>query len=158
VSDNINDDRFVYMNKKTYGGFNSFAIVVQKDRFPGSFRSGDTNFVTRAYPEFFYLFIATHTLEESQSPSIFDLCPNYPNPFNGMTNIEFWLDHSAHVEIVVYDVSGKKVATLMDPSVESPYGTTHIVFDGTNYASGVYFYSMFVDGALVDTYKMVMVK
>jgi hypothetical protein len=54
--DNINDDRFTFINKKTYGGFLSFALIMQKDRFPGSFRMGDTTQITRAYPEFF-LFI-----------------------------------------------------------------------------------------------------
>jgi hypothetical protein len=55
-------------------------------------------------------------------------------------------------------VLGRKVTTLVEPSFESNMGSTHVVFDGTNYASGIYFYSMIVDGVLFDTKTMIMVK
>ncbi len=158
TTDNINDDRFVCLNKKTYSGYN-FAFTEQKDRFPGSFRIGDTSGITRAYPEFFYITVFVHTvLEAGSNPDEFDLCPNYPNPFNPVTNIEFWLPKKGHVEISVFDLLGRKVATLIDASEVSSEGSTHAIFDGTNLASGVYIYRMFYEGTFVDAKKMVLLK
>jgi len=158
--DDANDDRFIYLNKKNFGGFGfSFAFTQQKDKFPGSFSIGDTSRITRAYPEFFYVTVFVHTVLESGSdPEHFDLCPNYPNPFNPATNIEFWLPKKGHVEVVVFDILGRKIKTLIDPSEVSNVGSTHAVFDGTNYASGIYICRMFYEGQLVDAKRMVLIK
>lgn len=160
TTDNINDDRFVCLNKKSKTNFGySFAYVNQKDKFPGSFRAGDTTSITRAYPEFYYITIFVHTVLESGSDADeFDLCPNYPNPFNPSTNVEFWLPKKGHVEIAVFDLLGRKIQTLIDPSEISNVGSTHAVFDGSNYSSGIYFVRMFYEGQFVDARKMVLIK
>lgn len=159
TTDNANDDRFVFVSKKTHVGFGySYAFVVQKDKFPGSYRAGDTSSITRAYPEFFFINVIFHTITETGHPEEFDLCPNYPNPFNNSTHIEFWLPRKGHVEIAVFDIMGRKVKTLVDPSGVSNVGTSYTVFDGTDYSSGVYIYRMFLDGVFIDAKKMVLVK
>src|SRR5205823_6295989 len=56
TTDNTNDDRFAFINKRNYVNFGySYSFVMQKDKFPGSFRIGDTTAITRAYPEFFFV-------------------------------------------------------------------------------------------------------
>ncbi|MGH2574806.1 MAG: T9SS type A sorting domain-containing protein [Ignavibacteria bacterium] len=157
TTDNQNDDRFVYLNKKNNVGFGySYTFTVQKDKFPGSYRAGDTIAITRAYPEFFLIQVFIHTVNEFKEPFEFDLCPNYPNPFNAFTHIEYWLPKKAFVELIVYDLLGRKVETLVNEV--SNVGSSHVVFRGDNYSSGVYIYRMYVDGEFIDARKMVLVK
>jgi hypothetical protein len=160
TTDDVNDDRFVCMNKRNSTNFGySFAFVEQKDKFPGSFRAGDTTALTRAYPEFYLISVFIHTvLENGSNPNENDLCPNYPNPFNASTHIEYWLPKKGHVVIEVFDLLGRKVQTLLNGSEVSNVGSGYVVFDGTNFGSGVYISRMYVDGTFVDAKKMVLVK
>ena len=75
----------------------------------------------------------------------FELHRNYPNPFNPRTTIAFDLPHASLITLQVYDVTGKKVRTLL--SRQLPAGHHQVVWDGTNdagqpVASGVYFYRL----------------
>jgi hypothetical protein len=68
---------------------------------------------------------------------------NYPNPFNPMTRIDFALDRPGNVELSVYDVAGRKVATLVQGSLAE--GDHHVIWqgqtdNGTPAASGRYSY------------------
>ncbi len=156
-SDNVNDDRFPSIVKRNYNSFGfNFALTVQKDPFPGSFRAGDTSSITRAWPEFFYVLFSVHTAEENHDPYQFDLCQNYPNPFNNSTRIEYFIPIRAFVKIDVYDIMGRFVETVMNG--ESNPGSTYAVFDGTHYSSGVYFYRMFINGKYFEAQKMVLLK
>ena len=71
-------------------------------------------------------------------PTHFALSQNYPNPFNPTTNIEFRIADVGFVTLKVYDVLGQRVATLVD-KVEQP-GSYEVEFNGSDLASGVYFY------------------
>jgi hypothetical protein len=78
-------------------------------------------------------------------PTEFALGQNYPNPFNPTTSIEFSVVQSAMTDISVYDVLGKKVATLAAEMLTP--GNYKVTWDGTNsvgsgVASGVYFVRM----------------
>lgn len=77
-------------------------------------------------------------------PSIFRLFQNYPNPFNPTTAISYRLSAVSHVTLKVYDVLGREVATLVDG--EQNRGIHRVNFNGTRYASGVYFYRMLAAG------------
>ena len=95
----------------------------------------------------------------STVPQRFELYQNYPNPFNPVTKIKFSIPEvrgqMTEVRLVIYDVLGKEVATLVNEKLSS--GTYEVEFDGTNYPSGVYFYKI-VAGDFNITKKMVLLK
>lgn len=68
----------------------------------------------------------------------FSLSQNFPNPFNPRTTINFQLPKSGHVTLRIYDILGREVVTLIDG--ERPARTYQAIFDGSRFASGVYFY------------------
>ncbi len=99
----------------------------------------------------------TSTGNNSEIVKSFSLSQNYPNPFNPITNITFNLQKSANVSLKIFNVSGEEIETLVNnESMQS--GTRSILFNGEKLSSGVYFYSLFVDGAKVDTKKMMLIK
>lgn len=80
---------------------------------------------------------------------------NFPNPFNPTTQLQFAVPKNAHVVLNVYNVLGEKVATLVDQSM--PAGVYQRVFDGSRYASGIYFARLSVDDHVIMD-KMLMLK
>ena len=99
----------------------------------------------------------TRIKEVSKSvPVRHKLFQNYPNPFNPQTNINYEISKSSFVKLVVYDIAGKEVKTLVDQN--KPPGEYKIEFDGSGLSSGVYFYSLTVDGKVIDTKRMVLLK
>ena len=88
-------------------------------------------------------------------PQEFSLSPNYPNPFNPATTIEYNLPKGARVQLKVYNVLGQEVATLVDGVVTA--GQHSVSFNASNLASGVYLYRI-AAGTFVSTRKMVLVK
>ncbi|RPI16145.1 MAG: T9SS C-terminal target domain-containing protein [Ignavibacteriae bacterium] len=89
-------------------------------------------------------------------PAGFKLQQNYPNPFNPNTVINYQLSKYCNVNLIVYDVTGKAVITLVNEKQSA--GTYEADFSGKGISSGVYFYSLMIDGYLIDTKKMLMVK
>lgn len=85
----------------------------------------------------------------------YSLSQNYPNPFNPSTIIRYEIPHSAFVKIIVYDVLGKEVATLLNE--EKIAGAYEINFNVQNLASGIYFYTIYA-GDFTSTKKMVLMK
>lgn len=83
------------------------------------------------------------------------LFQNYPNPFNLSSNIKYQISKSDFVNLKIYDIVGKEIATLVNEK-QSP-GTYEVSFDGTNYPSGVYFYKL-IAGDYSETKKMVLIK
>lgn len=75
-------------------------------------------------------------------PKVFALAQNYPNPFNPTTRINYQLPEAGHVTLTIYDVLGNQIATLVNE--DRPAGYYNINFNGTNLASGVYFYQIIV--------------
>jgi len=102
----------------------------------------------------------SHTSEYSSQPMKFYLSQNYPNPFNPTTSINYTLRQNSRVELVVYNLLGKKVTTLVDMAQNA--GSYQVTWDGTdmygnNSASGVYFYKI-VAGDFVDMKKMILIR
>ncbi len=85
----------------------------------------------------------------------FTLHQNYPNPFNPLTRIAFNLPVAGPVRLVVYDIQGRVVATLLDGVIGS--GSQEVQFDGTGLPSGVYMY-IIQSGTHTATKKMVLLK
>ncbi|MCH8013012.1 MAG: T9SS type A sorting domain-containing protein [Candidatus Marinimicrobia bacterium] len=85
---------------------------------------------------------------------------NYPNPFNPNTTISFDLSEARNVELVIYDILGREVITLI--SSQHIAGQHKGVWNASNVASGVYFYRLVVrqDGILSykETKKLVVLK
>ena len=92
---------------------------------------------------------------ETELPADFGLDQNYPNPFNPETNITFQVPFDSRVTLAVYDVIGRRVATLVDDMLDA--GHHQVTFDGTHLASGVYLYRMRA-GDFVQTRKLILVK
>ncbi|MCH9028722.1 MAG: T9SS type A sorting domain-containing protein [Bacteroidetes bacterium] len=97
-------------------------------------------------------------------PVLFALSQNYPNPFNPETIIKFSIPqlastYTARTTLVIYDILGNVVATLMDEN--KPAGNYEVKFSanagGRELSSGIYFYKLHV-AEFVETKKMVMLK
>ena len=85
----------------------------------------------------------------------FSLGAAVPNPFNPSTTIAYSVAQTGTASLKVYDLAGQVVATLVDGMVEA--GSHSVVFDGSQLASGVYFYTLQA-GDFVQSQKMVLVK
>jgi len=83
------------------------------------------------------------------------LSNNIPNPFNPSTTIQYSLPAPADVKLIVYSVSGQKIVTLVDACM--PAGTHSAVFDGSNAASGLYFFRLEA-GNTVRSGKMMLIR
>jgi len=90
------------------------------------------------------------------SPKNFELYQNFPNPFNPTTTIEYELAETSKVNIVLYDIIGKKVATLKNEK-QSP-GKYKVDWNAKNFSSGIYYYQLITDQGYVKTKKLVVIK
>lgn len=97
----------------------------------------------------------TYTSEMNVIPDKFELHQNYPNPFNPTTIFKYGLPKDAHVTIKIYNTLGAEVVTLVNE--EKPAGFHEITFDGSRFASGMYFYRM-TAGEFTETKKLILVK
>ncbi|MCL5268737.1 MAG: alpha-amylase family glycosyl hydrolase [Bacteroidetes bacterium] len=88
-------------------------------------------------------------------PTHYVLAQNYPNPFNPTTVISYQLPRNSLVTLKVYDVLGREVRTLVDS--EETAGIHEAIFNGSDLASGVYFYKL-VAGGYVKVDKMMILK
>ena len=86
---------------------------------------------------------------------IFSLKQNYPNPFNPVTNIEISVPEASFVKLIVYDIQGKEIETLVNKELRP--GGYKIDWNAANYPSGVYFYTISADD-YKETKKMVLIK
>jgi len=89
-------------------------------------------------------------------PGSFNLEQNYPNPFNPKTKIKFEISIKGNVIINILDITGKQKETILK-SFLTP-GEYETEFNGSNYMSGIYFYNLIVDGKVIDTKKMILLK
>ncbi len=95
------------------------------------------------------------TSVEEQKPTAFALQQNFPNPFNPATTIRFALPSSQAVTLIVYDLAGRVVGTLVNGVLSA--GFYEKTFDASNLASGVYVYRLKA-GSFVETKKLVLIR
>jgi hypothetical protein len=81
---------------------------------------------------------------------------NYPNPFNPSTVIGYQLSVAGTVRLAVYDVLGREVAVLVNQ--ERSAGRYQVPFNASALSSGVYLYQMQLNGEVVTTRRMTLVK
>src|SRR4030095_11844873 len=91
----------------------------------------------------------------------FSLSQNFTNPFNPITKIRFSIPALKEVggmkaHLVVYDILGREDAVLVNESLAP--GVYEKIFDGSNLASGIYFYRLTVGDKFTDVKKMVLLK
>ena len=89
------------------------------------------------------------------TPAIFNLEQNYPNPFNPSTKIKFSIDKKDKVSLVVFDMLGREVITLVNGELDA--GEHDYEFNAQNLTSGVYFYTLASGGKSI-THKMILLK
>jgi photosystem II stability/assembly factor-like uncharacterized protein len=94
---------------------------------------------------------------EHTVPSDYTLSQNYPNPFNPVTTIEFNLPKAGNVSLKVFDIAGREYSTEIRNLSLNP-GNYKMNFNGAELSSGVYFYSLNIDGINKVTKKMMLIK
>ena len=88
-------------------------------------------------------------------PGTFVLSQNYPNPFNPTTTINYSLPKAGNVTIMIYDILGREIRTLVNE--EKTAGNYTVQFNGSNLSSGIYFYRM-QSGSFSQTKKLILLK
>lgn len=93
--------------------------------------------------------------EENTLPTDYKLEQNYPNPFNPTTKIDFYIAKNGYVKLVIYDISGREIETLVNEYRNA--GSYSETFSSDKLSSGTYFYQLIIDG-IAETKKMMTVK
>lgn len=119
------------------------AIVEKQERVQFIISSSSGEQITKEY----YI--------QVQSPYIFELRQNFPNPFNPVTTISYQIPENGFASLKVYDILGKEVETLVDEMKDA--GSYQVTFDATKMSSGVYFYRL-QSGNNVSNKKMIVMK
>ena len=98
--------------------------------------------------------------DDDALPNSFRIYPNYPNPFNSTTKIDYQLPKKTNVQLVIFDILGRSVITLVDDILNPGYKTitwNGIDAFGNNVSAGMYFY-MIQTGKNREVKKMVLLK
>ena len=91
----------------------------------------------------------------STIPDRFELYQNYPNPFNPSTTIKYDLARKTRVKLVVYDILGREISTLVDETQKA--GSYRVLWNANRFASGVYLYRLQA-GNYSTTKKLLLLK
>jgi len=83
------------------------------------------------------------------------LYQNYPNPFNPITQIKYNLAETTDIKLSIYNINGQLVSELVNGTKQA--GQHVVDFDGSRFNSGVYYYTLEVDGKAM-TKKMILIK
>ena len=124
------------------GGDNGFSFIQENYYPPSEFLKGATTDVAIEPTD-------------SEIPNAFRLNQNYPNPFNPVTTITFDLPEYSEVSLVVYDMLGRTVATLVSGAL--PAGIYRYRWGATGFPSGVYAYRLQA-GSYSETKRMILLK
>lgn len=100
------------------------------------------------------LYIGLNTYS-NEIPKVFKLYNNFPNPFNPFTKIRFDIPRISKVNVIVYDILGRETVKLFDNILQP--GKFEILWNASNYPSGVYFYRL-ITADFTETKKMVLIK
>ncbi len=107
--------------------------------------------------KYFAVIDTTNTFVKNESSVVKDyaLYQNYPNPFNPTTTIYFALPSQSFVSLKVFDMLGRKVATLVSENMSA--GSYTRQWNATNISSGIYFYRLQA-GSFTETKKLVLLR
>ena len=79
-------------------------------------------------------------VDEEKIPTEYSLSQNYPNPFNPTTKIKFGLPENTLTKLIIYDILGREVLTLVNQELDAGYH--EVKLDASKLSSGVYFYRL----------------
>lgn len=92
----------------------------------------------------------------SELPSETELMSNYPNPFNPTTNFRFRLAETGFTKLTVYDLTGRKIATVVQQLLNA--GSHQFTWDASSLSSGAYVYRLEHNNQLIDSKLMTLIK
>ena len=154
--DNNGNQIFVVSYRNTASSFNYvYDMAVDKK---GNFYLTGTSQGTGSYYDYAtvkYSSLITNISGSNISLLSYKLEQNYPNPFNPSTKIEYELPVEEYVSILVYDITGKLIQTLVNENKSA--GKYEVTFDGSNFASGIYYYKI-ESGNFSQVRKMILIK
>jgi len=120
-------------------------------------------FFTRKAREYAgYMFVTgISARDQRMHPATFQLLQNYPNPFNSGTVIPFDLPVAAHIQVAVYDLSGRRVTILVNGQLQA--GPHAVRWDGTNaqgvkLPSGLFLVKLESDALVTQTRKIILMR
>jgi len=99
--------------------------------------------------------VVEETAIQPALPMDFPLAQNHPNPFNSSTELKYSLSKYRYVKLEIYDISGRRIATLVDEDQQAGYKSVR--WDASSFSSGIYFYRLKA-GGFVQTREMVRLK
>lgn len=97
----------------------------------------------------------TSVHQEAVNPNKVELLQNYPNPFNPSTKIRYELPERSHVTLKIFNLLGRKLATLVDE--EKGAGRYEVSWDAGRFAAGLYFYRL-QTGEFAETKKLLLLR
>ncbi|MBN1639167.1 MAG: T9SS type A sorting domain-containing protein, partial [Ignavibacteriales bacterium] len=109
----------------------------------------------KAALEYYISHFGTNIDDFDNQPTTFSLSQNYPNPFNPITKINYSIPERGQVKLIVYDILGQEVKTLVNEIKE--VGSYSIDFNASAFASGIYFYKLMC-GDKFEVKKMNLLK
>lgn len=95
-------------------------------------------------------------VEIENLPTEFALSQNYPNPFNPTTSIDYSVPSNEYVSLIVYDMLGNEVKTLVNENQKPGY--YEVKFNASNLSNGVYFYKIQTSSGFIQTKKLILLK
>jgi hypothetical protein len=134
---------------------NNGLMVVNDCQTEIGFKSSKYSDGSRPYLEIVYTDKSIPNHVETNDPDSYQLCANYPNPFNGGTIIQFHVPVKTNVEIKVFNLQGREIDTLVSGLMEP--GMHQVPFSAHNLASAVYLYSVRI-GQVHMVRKMLLVR
>lgn len=137
---------------------NHEAVKVKVDTSGNIYVSGNSQGIGKGWDIALikYARLTNITQISNLSPGEYKLFQNYPNPFNPTTKIKYEVPVISNMEILITDISGRKIFELNNSS--HPAGIFSFDFDGSNFSSGIYFLSLITNEKLIATRKLILLK
>ena len=138
-------------------GNNTFEPPLRFDSFQLTYDSNNQSTGTYYFDDLRTAAFSPTDVEEEIgiTPTNFVLQQNYPNPFNPSTQIKFSVPINSNVKVIVTDILGREVATLVNDNLAA--GNYSVNFDANGVSSGIYFYTIITDN-FKQSKKMVLLK
>jgi endonuclease/exonuclease/phosphatase family metal-dependent hydrolase len=166
ISKALEDDGFASQSSGSFLDHITISSELSDEYFTGTERVENPSYVgsylsttSDHYPvwtRFKFGIITSNDDEVIETPRSVTLNQNYPNPFNPSTVISYDLNSAANVNLSVYDITGRKITTLLNERQGA--GAQQVTFDASSLASGVYIYRLQTSNGVTLTKKMVLVK